>query len=255
LSPRNSRRYQAKFLTLFFTKLLTLVAYPLSAAILLGATALALSFTEWRGLGQLLLGFVLMVLWIAATPVCANWLSWRLGTKVPGLTLEALPRSDAVIVLGGASSDRILRALRIYHAGKAPRILISGGTVPWLRQALPEARGIANILVEFGTPLSALILESNSRTTRENAINTTAIFKDNSWRTALLVTSVTQMPRALAAFRKAGLDVVPAADTFVGPPQVDSLFDLLPDAWTLYWTTSALKEMIGLFIYRVRGWA
>ena len=58
-----------------------------------------------------------------------------------------------------------------------------------------------------------------------------------------------------AAFRKAGLDVVPATDTSLGPPHVDSLLDLLPDVGALSWTTSAIKEIIGLFIYRVRGWA
>lgn len=243
-------------MTLFFTKLLALVLYPLSAAILLGAAALALSFTMWRRLGQFLLGSVLIALWIAATPIFADWFSWQLASQVPQLKLDALPRSDAVIVLGGGSVERALRAFWIYRAGKAPRILISGGNLPWSSLAVPEAQRIANLFVELGAPRSALVLEAKSRTTRENAVNTAAIFKDNGWRTGLLVTSVTHMPRALAAFRKAGLDVVPApSEIFGGPPKVDSLLDLLPDAGALSWTTSAIKEMVGLLVYRYRGWA
>jgi hypothetical protein len=50
--------------------------------------------------------------------------------------------------------------------------------------------------------------------------------------------------------------LVPAVtNTYDGPPQVVSLLDLLPDAKALARTTSAIKEMIGLCVYRFRGWA
>ena len=115
---------------------------------------------------------------------------------------------------------------------------------------------IADLLAELGTPRSALILETKSRNTRENAINTAAIFKDNGWRQGLLVTSGAHMPRALAAFQKVGLDVTPAAtDIHAGPGQSVSLIDVLPDAAALARTTSAIKEIIGLCVYRYRGWA
>jgi uncharacterized SAM-binding protein YcdF (DUF218 family) len=161
-----------------------------------------------------------------------------------------------VILLGGASDSRILYASRIYHAGKAPRILISGGNLPWGSAAVPEAEQIADLLVEFGAPRSALILETKSRTTRENAVNSAAIFREHGWRNGLLVTSGAHMPRAIAAFHKVGLDVVLAAtDIYAGPLQLDSLLDLLPDAGALARTTSAIKEMIGLRVYRFRSWA
>src|SRR5262245_61791467 len=117
--------------------------YPLGVALLGSAIALALSFTNWRRLERLLLGFVLAVLWIAATPVFANWLNWRLASQVPEFKLAMLPTSDAVILLGGGGN--ILHALRIYRAGKAPRIVISGGEP-----------AMARSIVELGAPRSAL---------------------------------------------------------------------------------------------------
>jgi uncharacterized SAM-binding protein YcdF (DUF218 family) len=189
-----------------------------------------------------LLGVVLIVFWFAATPLIAKWLDWRLASQVPGLKLEILPLSDAVILLGGGSYKRIVHAEQVYLAGKAPRIVVTGGS--------------ADRLVELGVPHSALILETESRTTRENAVNTTAIFKAHGWRTGLLVTSAGHMPRAFAAFQKLGLEVVPAAThIYGGPPQHDSLLDLLPDADALAWTKSTIKEIIGIRIYRHRGWA
>jgi uncharacterized SAM-binding protein YcdF (DUF218 family) len=241
---------------LILTKLLSIFVYPLGAAILVAAMAFALSFTSWRRIGRVLLGVALVALWIAATPIFADWLNLRLESQFPPVSIEMLPQSDAVVLLGGASENRVEQALRIYRASKAPLIVISGGSLPWMAIDVPEAQRIANRLVELGAPRSALVLETGSRTTRENAINTAAIFKEHGWRNGVLVTSSYHMPRALAAFQKVGLDVVPAAiGTEAWPVQIDSVLDLVPDADDLAWTTYAIKEMIGLCIYRLRGWA
>ena len=256
---------------LFLTKLIPLFIYPLGAAITVSAIALALSFTNWRRIGQGLLGFTLIALWIAATPVFADWLTWRLESQFPPVSIETLPQSDVVILLGGIlgqplppriaadlgdPADRIMHALRIYRANKAPFIVISGGNLPWQEAVVPESQLIADLLVELGVSRSSLVLEAGSRNTRENAVNTAAIFKQHGWRTGLLVTSGAHMPRALAAFQKLGLDVTPAAtDIHARPLQFVGLLDLLPEAGALARTTSAIKEMIGLRLYRFRGWA
>jgi uncharacterized SAM-binding protein YcdF (DUF218 family) len=242
--------------SLYLTKIAELLVCPLGAAILAGAAAFTLLLAGRQRLGQLLFGFVLVGLWIAATPAFANWLNWCVASEVAEPKLDALPPSDAVIVLGGGDPSRVLRALWIYRAGKTPRIVISAGSLPWSGRAVPEAQQIAALLEDLGTPRAALILDPSSRTTRENAVNSAGIFKENGWRTGLLVTSATHMPRALAAFRKVGLNVIPVAPNISEEgPQIESLLDLLPDAEALAWTTSAIKEIIGLEAYRLRGWA
>ncbi len=242
--------------TIFITKLVLLFVYPLGASLLIGAVALALSFTSWRRIGQGLLGCALVALWISATPVFAHWLNWRLGSQIPLASLESLPESDVVILLGGTPGPRIVHALSLYRAGKAPLIVITGGNKPWQKAVIPEAQRVADLLVEFGVPHSALVLETASRTTRENAVNTAAMFKVHGWRNGLLVTSSTHMPRALAAFQKVGVSVTPAAtDIYSGPFKIDGLLDLLPDVEALDRTTSAIKEVLGLGVYRLRGWA
>jgi uncharacterized SAM-binding protein YcdF (DUF218 family) len=256
---------------LLLSKVLPLFVYPLGAAILVGTTALATSLTGWRRIGQVLLGVALVVLWIAATPVFANWLTWQLESQFPPRTIETLPQSDVVIILGGVlgqpvppriaadltdSADRIMHALRIYRAGKAPLIVISAGNLYGGAAIDSEAQLIADFLIELGAPPSALVLETRSRNTRENAVNTGAIFKQHGWRNGLLVTSGAHMPRAFAAFQRMGLNVTPAAtDIHSGPPSSVSLFELLPDAAALAGTTLAIKEMLGLCYYRLRGWA
>jgi uncharacterized SAM-binding protein YcdF (DUF218 family) len=216
--------------------------------VLVIATTLVLSFTNrWR-FGLMLLGLALFANWIAATPLFAHWLDWRLKSQFPPVNVEALPQSDAVILLGGVGLDlyrpanRITHALKIYRAGKAPFIVYSGGD--------------AEPLVELGVPPAALILDTESRNTRENAINTAAIFKARGWRSGILVTSAAHMPRALAAFQRMGLSVVPATTGVqTGPTQFNGHLDLQMDNAALRRTTEAIKEIVGLLLYRFLGWA
>ena len=233
---------------LLLTKDLPLFIYPLVAAIIVSAIAIALSLTSWWLIGLLQLGLALVVFWIAATPVFADWLNWRLESEFPPVNVETLSQSDVVILLGGVGLDldnpanRIMHALRIYRAGKAPFILISGGN--------------SDPLVELGVPRSALILETESRDTRENAVNTAAIFKAHGWQNGLLVTSAIHMPRALAAFQRVGLNVVPAATGIDARLfQSDGSVDLQMNKEALLQTTAAIKEIAGLLVYRCLGWA
>jgi uncharacterized SAM-binding protein YcdF (DUF218 family) len=256
--------------SLFLSKLLPVFVYPLGAALILGALALILLVLRFRQSGLFLLGVVLAGLWIGSTPIFANWLMARLETENPAVAVESLPEADAIILLGGfmdqpltpriyaelnEAADRVIGAWRLFSAGKAPVILVSGGNLPWRSGASPEAELAADLLAEFRVPSSAIVVEAESRNTYENAVNTAAIFEERGWTSGLLVTSAAHMPRALATFRKTGLEVVPVStDVQVRFPLYDSLLDFLPDAEALERTTSAIKEIIGSAVYRSRGW-
>ena len=257
-------------MSLFLDKLLAIFVYPLGAALLFGSVALALSFTRYRKLARFVLALTVIGLWIAATPLFSHWLVAQLEAQYPPQPIANLPEVDAVILLGGflqqplpsrlspdltAAADRALEAVRLYKAGKAPRILVAAGTLFWQPAVAPEAELIADLLVELGVPRSDLVLETQSQNTHENAINAARIFAANGWATGLLVTSGAHMPRALAAFRRAGLNVAPAAtDVDALTTDVGGVFRFLPAADALERTTTAVKEIVGGLVYRSRGW-
>lgn len=257
-------------MNIFLGKLVFALLSPIGTTICVGAAALALSVLRFRRASQALLILALAGLWTASSPVFANWLCYHVESRYPPRPPQDYPDADVVIVLGGilaqplppriepdvgATADRILFAWRLYRAGKAPQILISGGNLPWTTAAASEARLIADLLVELGVPRSALVLEESSRNTRENAQQTAAIFSARHWRSGLIVTSGLHMSRAVGVFRKMDVNVIPAATDIRGHlPLADSLLDFLPDADALGLTTSVAKEVIGSLVYRARGW-
>jgi uncharacterized SAM-binding protein YcdF (DUF218 family) len=256
-------------LTLFLSKLLPIFVYPLFLAILLAGLSLLLA--RFRRVARVAVVLAITILWIASTPAFANWLYSGLEGRYPPRSIETLPHADVAIVLGGAigqplpprvtsdlqdSSDRILEAARLFKAGKVDRVLVTAGNLPWLDASMSEGALIADLLVEFGVPREAVVLEDKSRNTHENAVNSLVIVRQQGWRTALLVTSGAHMPRALAVFKHAGIDVTPAAtDIKVTYPLFQNVLDFLPDAGALALTTDAIKEWLGLAVYRARGWA
>ena len=256
---------------LFLSKLLPVFVYPLGFAILLLALSLLLSFTRFRRTARLALVAAMAVLWIASMPAFANWLYSGLEARHPPVPIETLAKSDVAIVLGGAvgqplpprtapdvgePADRILHAARIFHAGKIGHILVTGGNIPWQTAVAPEAELIADLLVELGVPRGAIVVETQSRNTYENAVNSAEIIEDRGWQNVILITSGAHMPRALAVFSKAGIEAIPAStDIRVRFPLYDSPLDFLPDAEALKRTSDAIREWIGIAVYRLRGWA
>src|SRR6476646_9319910 len=140
-------------------------------------------------------------------------------------------------------------------SGKAQTIIVTGGKLPRDRASGTDTDFAAEFLKAGGVPPDSIIIERRSRNTHENAINTAAIWRERHFRSGLLVTSATHMPRAIASFRKAGLDVAPWPADLLGGYPPTSVFDFLPDANALETTTTAIKEWLGLAVYRLRGWA
>jgi uncharacterized SAM-binding protein YcdF (DUF218 family) len=161
------------------------------------------------------------------------------------------------------SGDRLLYAAKLYQEGVAPILILTGGRIQWYGGESSEAESMATILELMGVPRQAMILESKSLNTYENAIYTKEILKQRNIKNILLVTSATHMPRSLAIFQKQGIKAIPApADILISDRNlIESQFSaesrilsFIPNSEHLDLTTQAIKEYIGIFIYRLRGW-
>lgn len=238
---------------------------PLGMAFCVAGLATLLAWRKRLRSSVVLVMLAFMWLWLWSTPVLSHWLGGIIESEHPQVSISALPKADAIVVLGGAlsppsgrnaeidlhsGSDRVWYAARLFHAGKAPLLLLSGGSDPE-RHPFSEARAMAMFLADLGVPVQAVVLEEQSRNTRQNAAFSASILKARGIGRILLVTSALHMPRALALFRAQGLQVVPAPTDFEAsqepPPGV---LAWLPDALALDASGQAMKEIVGKWV----GW-
>jgi uncharacterized SAM-binding protein YcdF (DUF218 family) len=251
---------------LVFTKIISLLVYPLSLGLLLLLMSLVAGMTGRRGFAWLmsLLGF--LIIYFPATLAGSEILVAPLEGRHPAFSPEELPTADAIVLLGGASdgesrfgrgadlnhaADRLTTAAELYFAGKAPVILISGGAEPG---QLPEAELLADILQALQVPSSALLLEPNSRTTYDNALMSAEILSKAGYNHILLVTSGVHMRRAVALFQQQGLQVTAAATDHQLPKFQDSLVPgWLPTYYRLARSSRAIHEWVGYTVYDVTG--
>jgi uncharacterized SAM-binding protein YcdF (DUF218 family) len=255
----------------FIPKLLTHLAMPLSAGLLLIFAGVLAAALHRKALGPGLLLVGLLWIWLWATPVFSGWVRRSLEERYPPVAIESLPQADAILVLGGTvggiqaprlfpdlsgAADRVWHAARLFHEGKAPVVILSGGRLPWDARQGPETEAMLRFLIDLGVPEDKVISEPNSRNTYENAHETRRLLTKEGINQVLLVTSALHMPRAKATFDAAGVKAIPAPTDYEILEQRNStLLDFLPDAGALAGSSRALKEYLGIWVYRWRGWA
>lgn len=253
------------------SKVLPLLVYPLNLAIWLGLIGLLVWLFGKRRLAALSLTLALTILIVAASPKVAGTLYRNLERQYLPVAVEKSPSADVIVLLGGAISgvfpprvtsdlsgaaDRVLHAARLYRAGKAPVIITSGGNIFPQEHSRPESDLIAELLQEWGVKPTDIIIENQSRNTFENARQTKYILEKRKLKRVLLVTSALHMPRAMAIFKTAGVDVVPSPTDFhmVDNYNQPTVLTWVPNIGALAQTTAVIREYLGHLVYRWRGW-
>ncbi len=101
------------------------------------------------------------------------------------------------------SGDRLFQALKLFKAGIFDTLIISGGSAKIFERERFEAAFLKEYCRDIGFDERRIIADSLSRNTRENALFTSKIIKNNS--EVLLITSSYHLPRAKACFLKIGI--------------------------------------------------
>ena len=187
---------------------------------------------------------------LSLPPVChvvLGSLEWQFAP------LAAAPDdAPAMVVLGGgARAVRCERAASLYRRDVHTLVLASGGLTH--ADAPAEAVPIRDALVRMGVSPTAVVMETQASSTYENAVFCAAILRERGVGRVVLVTDAVHMPRAVACFRRQGIDVVPAPCDWMAQrmdwhePQY-----YLPKAGAACHTDYAVREWLGLLWYWVR---
>lgn len=249
-------------------KFAVVLTYPPALTLVLLFVATALLLLRQHRTGMVIA--VLAMAWsgLLSIPVASDWVRGRLEHRYRVVDERELPQADAIVVLGGGSSyrwinrpnvsaddlesSRLAAGARAWLAGRAPVVILSGGGDNGGERDATEARRMAHAIGRLGVPESALLLEDQSRNTRDNARYTAALADEHGFHRVLLVTSSLHMPRAVLQFSNANVDVIP-----VPVPE-----RARRDRWTQRWIPSrsalwrsgrAIKEFGAIVMARLQN--
>jgi uncharacterized SAM-binding protein YcdF (DUF218 family) len=240
-----------------FDKFLIALISPLGGGIVLLLCALLLGWQKRGRLASFLGWAGLLWLTVWSLPVASHVLRGWVESGYPPRSAAMTPSAQAIVVLGGGvrppevsgqapdlkdAADRVWHGVRLFHAGKAPLLLMSGGSDLSL-SASSEAEVMRQFAMDLGVPIGAIVMEGRSRNTRQNAQFSAEILKAQGVKSVLLVTSALHMRRAVALFESQGLMVTPAATDHEARSRFSGV-DWLPDAGALDGSARAMKEMV-----------
>jgi uncharacterized SAM-binding protein YcdF (DUF218 family) len=162
---------------------------------------------------------------------------------IVGGSIESDAQADCIVVPGAAvrknrtPSDalryRLERALALYNAGRAPRIIVTGGG----EGNYAEGEVMAEWLTQRGVPTAAIIIEGAAATTRDSGINVARIMRQNGLQSALVVSQWFHVARTRLCLSQEGMT------THAAPSGGNTL---VKEPWFV------LREMIALPLYACR---
>ena len=216
--------------------------------------------------GRRLLVGICVLYWILGMPGTGRLLERGLiGDSAPILRASDAAGATAVVVLTGgvatyrsgdaqmtmltsATAFRTLEARRLYRLLGDPWVVVSGGTPSG--RGTPEAEAVRGELVMLGIPAERILVDAQSRNTREHAIYLPPLLQRHRIEQFVLVTSATEVRRQKAALEAAGLK--PLASVPADESGGEARF--LPSTAGLASSRAAIMGYMGLLYYWWNGW-
>lgn len=245
----------------------------LTLFLMLAAAATALLYlrpavARW---GRRLLTLALAAYWIISSPAGVALLARTVtGDYRPIASAADAAGAQAVVLLSGGSRTiqaaggrlpqvtypsalRVLETARVYQLLGDPLVIVSGGVTERDPRALPESDALRAAVVALGVPASRILVEAESRNTREEAVALKRFLAERRIDRFVLVTSPVHMGRSLAAFAAAGLHPVPSASPLY-QDRTDGPFLLTPNEVSLEIGNAVVYEWCARADHWWNGW-
>lgn len=253
----------------FAERMLTDLAMP-TGAVWFGllVTVLALAFQKrWRL--ALWLGTILLVLSIGGNGQFTGSVTRSLERDYIGIDPLNQGSFDVVCLLGGGATmdvnerirpgsagDRVVVASRLYHAGRTPLLLCTGGDLQGAPNLPNVAEESASVLVDLGVPRENILLGPGYNTKTEIAA-IEKLKEEHNWRRVGVVTSAWHMARVERLAKGVGLDFVPLPADFRSGAKADlplwdrlRRFSLIPKSSSLDESSAMLREKLAALVGR-----
>ena len=183
--------------------------------------------------------------------------------------------ADAVVVLGGyldafpqgylgiefnEAADRLFTGIALVRDGKGP-VLVFGGRGVGNPAVLVEAETAKKLTESWKLVSTPIEFLGANNDTHDEALHCAELARHKGWTRVILVSSAAHLPRAAAAFRKAGLEVTPVgcdfrARSWFSPEERpgNGPARIVPRMGSVALLSHWLEEEMGYCYYWLRGW-
>lgn len=164
---------------------------------------------------------------------------------------DRMEKADAIVVLGAAQyagrpspvlKARLDHAIELYHAKMAPTMILTGGM--GTGDTTSEAAVSARYVQKRGVPQSAIMLETEGRTTSQSLRAVASMMSDRRISTAILVSDPFHMLRLRILAGRMGIGA------FTSPTRTSPIAANREQEWS-YVFSESLKVPFALLLERV----
>jgi uncharacterized SAM-binding protein YcdF (DUF218 family) len=243
---------------IYINKILPIIVSPLGLIIIL------LFFGVFRKrMLPSMIGLIILI--ILSLPIVSGQLIKLLEQNYRPTTPNETARADTVIVLSGMVTliekndgihyefseavDRIFAGINLLKIGKAQKIILTRGKLPW-SVGVPEGEFLAEFIQSQGINPNRILLSEIVQNTNDEAKAISRMLPKNS--EVILVTSAFHMPRAVKVFQNQNLKVIPYAVDFRSSVKEINIIDFLPQASAFKDSNFYFREIIGRTYYSIR---
>jgi len=244
---------------IYLHKILPIFLSPLLIVIVLLVTSLLLRRRVF-GLAAI------VILYVASVPFTSITLMRAVEGDALKLAVEEAPNADAIVVLSGmidwiqttqgvapewGDSDRFWDGIALLKADRAPKLIFTGGKLPWQLGQETEGDVLKRFAVIAQVPEEQILISDKVENTEDEA-RAVAKMLDPKRSRIILVTSAFHMPRAKALFDKRGFEVFAYPVDFRAGGGLDWFTAFIPNPNALAGTEFSVRELIGRLYYRFK---
>jgi uncharacterized SAM-binding protein YcdF (DUF218 family) len=203
------------------------------------------------------------LLYILSTPIFSNNFFKLVEGSEYRKQISAIDSADAIVVLSGmleinevgdstyvewGDPDRFFGGIALFKAGKAQKLVFTGGKMPWNKAKKTEGDVLKEYAISNGIPTEKILVTNEVENTADEAVAVKEVISPS--KRIILVSSAYHIYRAEMLFEKQGLNVIPyKVDYKVARSLKTTIMDFLPDAESLKQSETGIRELIGRLIY------
>jgi uncharacterized SAM-binding protein YcdF (DUF218 family) len=205
------------------------------------------------------------VLYIISTPIFSNNFFKLVEGNEYRKPISAIDSADAIVVLSGmleinqvgdstyvewGDPDRFFGGVALFKAGKAQKLIFTGGKMPWDKAKKTEGEVLKDYAISNGLPFEKIFVTKDVENTADEAVAVKELTSPS--KRIILVTSAFHMYRAKRLFEKQGFEVIAYKVDYKSTRSLKTtIMDFLPDARSLRLVDMGIREIFGRVIYLV----